>query len=295
MPGAATEAKVAPLTPSVGPLNSGHAKAKPTGRGRKKHNKTRDFRHATSAKAPAAVADNLDPVHKTVNADNSNSGPNKTSPEAPARIADAPVTCPTGVNAWNTGNCPENASVNAKNIGICKALTSTLELVSAVTTFTFRGLYVAGSSYQMLLEDSVRTSTGDDCIHRLSGVDCKRQARMPMTTAQMDGTWTDRRSGQCHPCWRFKNMAYPHARPRSTSKASSGARPERVRERVQLRGRSRRDGSSRRQDGGVHCIERPYTRFLGAEAQFWCAHDLAREARSLRWYAGHRVSSGYVG
>ena len=165
MPGAATasvEAKVAPLTPSIGPLNSGPTKAKPKRRGGKKHNKKRDFRRATSAKTPTAVADNLDPLHKTVDKDTSRSGPNDSSPEAPARTADAPVTHPTGVNVGNTGNCPENAGVDAKSIGIWKALTTMLALVSAVTTFTFGGLHVAGSSYQMLLEDSIRISTGDD-------------------------------------------------------------------------------------------------------------------------------------
>ena len=161
MPGAATasaEAKVAPLTPSIGPLNSGPTKAKPKRRGGKKHNKKRDFRHVTSATAPTAVAENLDPVHKTVDKDTSKSGPNESSPEAPAKTAGAP----TSVNAGNTGNCPENAGVDAKSIGSWKALTTTLALVSAVTTFTFGGLHVAGSSYQMLLEDSIRISTEDD-------------------------------------------------------------------------------------------------------------------------------------
>ena len=37
-------------------------------------------------------------------------------------------------------------------------------------TFTFRGPHVAGSSYQMLLEDSIRISTGDDYSFQHSGV-----------------------------------------------------------------------------------------------------------------------------
>ena len=177
MPGAATasaEAKVAPLTPSIGPLNSGPMKTKPKRRGGKKHNKKRDFRHVTSATAPTAVAENLDPVHKTVDKDTSKSGPNESSPEAPAKTAGAP----TSVNAGNTGNCPENAGVDAKSIGIWKALTTTLALMSAVATFTFGGLHVAGSSYQMLLEDSIRISSGDVYSFQHSGVNYENQGSL---------------------------------------------------------------------------------------------------------------------
>ena len=64
---------------------------------------------------------------------------------------------------------------NTGNTGIWKALTWMLALVSTVTICTFGGLYVAGLSYQMMLADADRISTGDDYSFQHSGVTYEKQ------------------------------------------------------------------------------------------------------------------------